>query len=244
MSTKAGDLELKIPKLRTGSFFPSLLKRRRVDRTLYAVVMEAWVQGVSIRDGSSDIPTGLTVGNSGDLDGDDDASDTEFSWMAPSPPNGLIENYTVHVYVNAGQADCDAGAFARSYTSAGTATMVTAEDNGDVWTLVFNEEMNPATVAGATFTLTDADRDSILVECKAPAADTVTDAGCVLGNGADATVANDTLVITLGEDAQDRNAAGAGNILYPLTITAATGLTDLDDADTVNVAGSTDVTIG
>jgi putative transposase len=49
-STQAGDLELKIPKLRTGSFFPSLLeRRRRIDRALYAVVMEAWVHGVSTR---------------------------------------------------------------------------------------------------------------------------------------------------------------------------------------------------
>ena len=29
LSTTAGDLELRIPKLRTGSFFPSLLERRR-----------------------------------------------------------------------------------------------------------------------------------------------------------------------------------------------------------------------
>ena len=49
-ATKAGDLELKIPKLRSGSFFPSLLeRRRRIDRALYAVVMEAWVHGVSTR---------------------------------------------------------------------------------------------------------------------------------------------------------------------------------------------------
>lgn len=49
-STTAGDLELKIPKLWTGSFFPSLLeRRRRIDRALYAVVMEAWVHGVSTR---------------------------------------------------------------------------------------------------------------------------------------------------------------------------------------------------
>ncbi len=35
LSTKAGDLELKIPKLRKGSFFPSLLERsRRIDRAL------------------------------------------------------------------------------------------------------------------------------------------------------------------------------------------------------------------
>jgi transposase-like protein len=50
LSTKAGDLELKIPKLRTGSFFPSLLeRRRRIDRALFCVVMEAYVHGVSTR---------------------------------------------------------------------------------------------------------------------------------------------------------------------------------------------------
>ena len=47
---QAGDLELSIPKLRRGSFFPSLLEpRRRIDRALYAVVMEAYVHGVSTR---------------------------------------------------------------------------------------------------------------------------------------------------------------------------------------------------
>lgn len=50
LSTKAGDVELKIPKLRKGSFFPAILEpRRRIDQTLYAVVMEAYVQGVSTR---------------------------------------------------------------------------------------------------------------------------------------------------------------------------------------------------
>ena len=42
LSTTAGDLELRLPKLRSGSFFPSLLeRRRRVDQALFAVVMEA-----------------------------------------------------------------------------------------------------------------------------------------------------------------------------------------------------------
>src|ERR687886_1844675 len=50
LSTKAGDVELAIPKLRHGSFFPSLLEpRRRIDRALWAVVMEAYVHGVSTR---------------------------------------------------------------------------------------------------------------------------------------------------------------------------------------------------
>ena len=50
LSTKAGDISLKIPKLRSGSFFPEILeRRRRVDHALYAVVMEAYVHGVSTR---------------------------------------------------------------------------------------------------------------------------------------------------------------------------------------------------
>ena len=50
LATKAGDVELRIPKLRQGSFFPSILeRRRRIDRALYAVVMEAYVHGVSTR---------------------------------------------------------------------------------------------------------------------------------------------------------------------------------------------------
>src|SRR4051812_29259455 len=50
LSTTAGDLELRIPKLRTGSFFPSLLeRRRRVDQALFAVVMEVYLHGVSTR---------------------------------------------------------------------------------------------------------------------------------------------------------------------------------------------------
>ena len=50
LSTKAGDVELRLPKLRAGSFFPALLEpRRRIDRALLAVVMEAYVHGTSTR---------------------------------------------------------------------------------------------------------------------------------------------------------------------------------------------------
>ena len=50
LTTQAGDLDLAIPKLRSGSFFPALLeRRRRIDRALYAVIMEAYVHGVSTR---------------------------------------------------------------------------------------------------------------------------------------------------------------------------------------------------
>jgi transposase-like protein len=50
LTTTAGDLELRIPKLRAGSFFPSLLeRRRRVDQALFTVIMEAYLHGVSTR---------------------------------------------------------------------------------------------------------------------------------------------------------------------------------------------------
>jgi len=50
VATTTGDLTVKIPKLRQGSFFPSLLApRRRIDVALHAVVMQAWVEGVSTR---------------------------------------------------------------------------------------------------------------------------------------------------------------------------------------------------
>lgn len=50
VATTAGDLTVKIPKTRTGSFFPSLLApRRRIDVALHAVIMEAYVHGVSTR---------------------------------------------------------------------------------------------------------------------------------------------------------------------------------------------------
>ena len=49
IATQAGDVQLRIPKLRKG-FFPAILEpRRRIDQALYAVVMEAYVNGVSTR---------------------------------------------------------------------------------------------------------------------------------------------------------------------------------------------------
>ncbi|MAT19428.1 MAG: IS256 family transposase [Leifsonia sp.] len=49
-ATPAGEVDLAIPKLREGSFFPSLLSpRRRVDKALYAVICQAWIDGVSTR---------------------------------------------------------------------------------------------------------------------------------------------------------------------------------------------------
>ena len=50
ISTPAGDVEVAIPKLRQGSFFPELLEpRRRIDRALWAVIMTAYITGTSTR---------------------------------------------------------------------------------------------------------------------------------------------------------------------------------------------------
>lgn len=50
LTTQVGDVPLSIPKLRSGSFFPTFLEpRRRIDQALYAVIMEAWVKGISTR---------------------------------------------------------------------------------------------------------------------------------------------------------------------------------------------------
>ncbi len=48
--TRVGELELQIPKLRQGSYFPSFLEpRKRSEQALVAVVQEAYVNGVSTR---------------------------------------------------------------------------------------------------------------------------------------------------------------------------------------------------
>src|SRR4051794_12082853 len=48
--TRAGEIELQIPKLRQGSYFPSLLQpRKRSEQALVAVVQQAYVCGVSTR---------------------------------------------------------------------------------------------------------------------------------------------------------------------------------------------------
>jgi putative transposase len=49
-STRAGELELQIPKLRRGSYFPTFLEpRKRSEQALVSVVQEAYVAGVSTR---------------------------------------------------------------------------------------------------------------------------------------------------------------------------------------------------
>jgi putative transposase len=48
--TRVGTIELKIPKVTAGTYFPSLLEpRRRAEKALHAVVCEAYVKGISTR---------------------------------------------------------------------------------------------------------------------------------------------------------------------------------------------------
>jgi putative transposase len=48
--TRAGTVELRIPKLRKGAYFPGFLEPRRMaEKALTAVIQEAYVQGISTR---------------------------------------------------------------------------------------------------------------------------------------------------------------------------------------------------
>jgi len=50
LETRLGTLDLKIPKLRQGSYFPAFLEpRKTAEKALTAVIQEAWNQGVSTR---------------------------------------------------------------------------------------------------------------------------------------------------------------------------------------------------
>ncbi len=50
LETRAGTVGLKIPKLRTGSYFPEFLEpRRTAEKALTAVIQEAYIQGISTR---------------------------------------------------------------------------------------------------------------------------------------------------------------------------------------------------
>jgi len=50
LDTRLGSLQLRVPKLRQGSYFPPFLEPRKVsERALVAVIQEAWIGGVSTR---------------------------------------------------------------------------------------------------------------------------------------------------------------------------------------------------
>src|SRR3712207_3485414 len=50
LDTRLGSLQLRVPKLRQGSYFPQFLEpRKTAERALVAVIQEAWIGGVSTR---------------------------------------------------------------------------------------------------------------------------------------------------------------------------------------------------
>ena len=50
LDTRLGTLNLKIPKLRTGAYFPGFLApRKAAEKALVSVIQEAWIAGVSTR---------------------------------------------------------------------------------------------------------------------------------------------------------------------------------------------------
>ena len=50
LDTRLGSLQLRVPKLRQGSYFPPFLEPRKMsEKTLVAVIQEAWIGGVSTR---------------------------------------------------------------------------------------------------------------------------------------------------------------------------------------------------
>src|ERR671917_2348572 len=50
LDTRLGSLQLRIPKLRQGSYFPPFLEPRKAgEKALVAVIQEAWIGGVSTR---------------------------------------------------------------------------------------------------------------------------------------------------------------------------------------------------
>ena len=50
LDTRLGTLNLKIPKMRQGAYFPGFLEpRKMVEKALVAVIQEAWINGVSTR---------------------------------------------------------------------------------------------------------------------------------------------------------------------------------------------------
>src|SRR5215210_3108215 len=48
LTTTAGDLKLRIPKLRAGSFSSLFIRRRRIDQALFAAVLAGCLRGISI----------------------------------------------------------------------------------------------------------------------------------------------------------------------------------------------------
>jgi putative transposase len=80
--TRVGTVDLAIPKVRPGSYFPSLLQpRRRAEQALLTVVQEAYVHGVSTRK-VDDLVKGLG------LDGISKSEVSRICWTRPITRSG------------------------------------------------------------------------------------------------------------------------------------------------------------
>jgi len=57
LDTRLGSLQLRIPKLRQGSYFPPFLEpRKTAEKALVTVIQEAWIGGISTRRVAGDGP--------------------------------------------------------------------------------------------------------------------------------------------------------------------------------------------
>jgi putative transposase len=95
--TRVGTVELKVPRVRDGGYFPSLLEpRRRAERALSAVVQEAYVHGVSTRKvdelvkalGMGGISKSLTSRNSARNSMRRSSASGAGRWRVPTPTCG------------------------------------------------------------------------------------------------------------------------------------------------------------
>ena len=89
--TRAGEIELQIPKIRQGSYFPDFLEpRRRSEQALLAVVQQAYVCGVSTRRVDQLVKSlGLRISKS-DVSRIWHALDEHFDAFRTRPPGGPL----------------------------------------------------------------------------------------------------------------------------------------------------------
>jgi putative transposase len=90
LDTRLGSLQLRIPKLRQGSYFPPFLEARKA---LAAVIQEAWIGGVSTRRVDELVQamglSGISKCRSPSC-ARRSTSECMHSWIARSPANGRI----------------------------------------------------------------------------------------------------------------------------------------------------------
>lgn len=73
-NTRLGTLDLRIPKLREGTYFPPFLEARRLsEKALNAVIQEAWINGVSTRKCQRRVKSGSSA-----------------TWVEPFTPEGSL----------------------------------------------------------------------------------------------------------------------------------------------------------